>query len=291
MPAQQPIHGEGDYVVDVSLSSQELVYGLINHDNDTDYNSLTLRLGTPTVNTNTQHPRNTKIFAETRPGAPKQGSTNFYYDRISLAYYLQNYPDLTVDLTDDMVTMQDLIPWINTKFGLGLVAADVRPDTISRVPNAQNRFAISAGSLAWQDSIAFKVVLEPVDIATLTGNDVLDAINVVQEHPRTYGQLYGYAVPTTEMNATLKTLPLGELTATNGPTLASALSTVTGEYWAYNPAVSVRNLSGSSVRFNGLPADQDDYPVRQGFNRMVILDISVSKCQEFEGPLVLYYVA
>lgn len=291
MPAQQPIHGEGDYVVDVSLSSQQLVYGLINHDNETDYTSLTLRLGTPTVNNNIQHPRNTRIFAETRPGAPKQGSTFFYYDRISLAYYLQNYPDLTVDLTDDMKTMQDLVPWFNDKFGLGLVASDVRPDLISRVPNAQNRFAISAGSLAWQDSIAFRIVLEPVDIATLTGSNELDVINVVQEHPRTYGQLYGYATPTADMNAVLKTLPLGELSQTSGSNLASALSTATEDYWAFNTAASIRNLMEAAVRFNGRPADQTDYPVREGFNRMVIIDTAVSKCLEFEGPLVLYYVA
>lgn len=291
MPAQQPIHGEGDYVVDVSLSSQELVYGLINHDNDTDYTSLTLRLGTPTVNNNTQHVRNTKIHASTRPGAPKQGETDFYYDRISLAYYLQNYPDLTVDLTDDMLTMQDLIPWFNTKFGLGLVLADVRPDAISRTPNAQNRFTISAGSLAWQDSIAFKVTLEPIDIATLTGSNELDIINVVQEHPRTYGQLYGYATKTLDMNATLKSLPIGALTTANGPTLASALSTATEDYWAYNVAATVRNLMSAAVRFNGLPADQDDYPVREGFNRIVIIDTADSKCLEFESPLVLYYVA
>lgn len=291
MPAQQPIHGEGDYVVDVSLSSQELVYGLINHDNDTDYTSLTLRLGTPTVNNNTQHPRNTKIHASTRPGAPKQGETDFYYDRISLAYYLQNYPDLTVDLTDDMKTMQDLIPWFNTKFGLGLTALDVRPDVISRTPNAQNRFTISSGSLAWQDSIAFKVTLEPVDIGTLPGNNLLDVINVVQQHPRTYGQLYGYAVDTSTMNAVLKALPIGELTDSNGPTLASALSTATTDYWAYNAAATVRNVMGMSVRFNGNPADQTLYPVREGFNRMVILDTDTNKCLEFEGPLVLYYVA
>jgi hypothetical protein len=291
VPAQQPIHGEGDYVVDVSLSSQELVYGLINHDNDTDYTSLTLRLGTPTVNTNTQHDRNTRIYAETRPGAPKQGSTYFYYDRISLAYYLQNYPDLTVDLTDDMTTMQDLIPWFNNKFGLGLVAADVRADKISRVPNAQNRFTISSGSLAWQDSIAFKVTLEPVDISTLTGNDVFDAIHVVQEHPRTYGQMYGYAVPTSALNATLKGLPIGALSDTSGQNLASGLSTATEDYWAFSDAPSVRNLREGAVRFNGLPADQDEYPVREGFNRMVIVDIAVEKCLEFESPLVLYYVA
>lgn len=291
MPAQQPIHGEGDYVVDVSLSSQELVYGLINHDNQTDYTSLTLRLGTPTVNNNTQHPRNTKIHASTRPGAPKQGETDFYYDRISLAYYLQNYPDLTVDLTDDMTTMQDLIPWMNAKFGLGLVAADVRPDAISRTPNAQNRFVISAGSLAWQDSIPFKVTLEPIDIATLTGNNELDVINVVQQHPRTYGQLYGYATPTVDMNTALKTLPIGELSQTSGSNLASALSAATEDYWAFSAAASTRNLMESAVRFNGRPADQTDYPVREGYNRIVIIDTAANKCLEFESPLVLYYVA
>jgi len=273
------------------LSSQELVYGLINHDNQTDYTSLTLRLGTPTVNNNTQHPRNTKIHASTRPGAPKQGETDFYYDRISLAYYLQNYPDLTVDLTDDMTTMQDLIPWMNAKFGLGLVAADVRPDAISRTPNAQNRFVISAGSLAWQDSIPFKVTLEPIDIATLTGNNELDVINVVQQHPRTYGQLYGYATPTVDMNTALKTLPIGELSQTSGSNLASALSAATEDYWAFSAAASTRNLMESAVRFNGRPADQTDYPVREGYNRIVIIDTAANKCLEFESPLVLYYVA
>lgn len=289
MPAIQPIHGEGDYVVDVKLTSAELVYGLINHDNETDYTSLTLRLGTPTVNNNAQHDRNTKIFAQTRPGAPKQGSTYFYYDRISLAYYLQNYPDLEVDITDEMITMRDLIPWMNETFGLGLVAEDVRADLIDRSPNAENRFAMSAASLAWQDSVLLQITVPPVDIATLEGNPALDAIEVVSEHPRTYGQLYGYQVDTTAMTALLTGLPIGALSNLNGQNLSQALSTATTDYWAFDATPVVRNLYGASVRFNGRSSDQALYPTKPDNAYMVIVDIVESECLEFEGPLVLYY--
>lgn len=65
--------GTDYYVVDPSLPSSELVYGLINHDNGTNYTPTTLRLSTPQVNLDTEkYPRNSKIFAVTRPGAPVQ---------------------------------------------------------------------------------------------------------------------------------------------------------------------------------------------------------------------------
>ena len=232
--------GVDDYVVDTSLPSSELVYGLINHDNNTDYTPTTLRLSTPQVNMDiVKYPRNSRIFAVTRPGAAQQGSTWYYYDRISLPYYLQNYPEIRVEVPLGATTMRDLIPFFNETFNMGLVSADVRADAIDRSPNADNRFTISTTSLAWQDSVAIIIEADKIDISTLPGNPELDLIAVVEEHPMTYGEMYGYWTNTKAIGPTLYNIPITKLA---DDVLARALSQVTGDFWSYAPTQGPLNL-------------------------------------------------
>lgn len=279
--------GAGDYVVDPSLPSSELVFGLINHDNGTNYTPTTLRLATPQVNMDTvKYPRNSRIFAVSRPGAPTQGQTWYYYDRISLPYYLQNYPEIMVELPDGATTMRDLIPFFNETFNMGLVPEDVRPDLIDRSPNATNRFTISTSSLAWQDSVAIIIDAAKIDISTLPGDADLDIIKVVEQQPMTYGELYGYWTNTANIGPTLFGIPMTPL---QNDVLARALSQATGDYWAYDPATSERNLYGARVSYNGRIVDQTTWPGMVGKAYVIVVEIDPTFCAEFQGPLVLYY--
>lgn len=285
----QIVYKEGTdyYVVDPSLPSSDLVFGLINHDNGTNYTPTTLRLSTPQVNMDTvKFPRNSKIFAVTRPGAAVQGSTWYYYDRISLSFYLQNYPEIDVEVPPGATTMQDLIPFFNETFNMGLTNADVRPDLIDFSPNAINRFTISTGSLAWQDSVLINVDAAKIDLAKVTGDDELDLIQVVAEHPMTYGELYGYWTNTKPIGPVLMDVPMTTLA---DDTLARALTSVTGDFWTHQSKLSPMNLFNGKVLFNGRIVDQTEWPGNADKGYMMVVNLDPTYCSEFQNPLVLYY--
>lgn len=279
--------GTDYYVVDPSLPSSELVYGLINHDNGTNYTPTTLRLSAPQVNLDTEkYPRNSKIFAVTRPGAPVQGSTWYYYDRISLPYYLQNYPEIRVEVPEGATTMRDLIPFMNSTFNMGLRAEDVRPDLIDFGVNAVNRFTISTASLAWQDSVEIIVDAAKIDLATLVGNDELGIIQVVTEHPMTYGELYGYWTNTKPIGPVLFDIPITKLA---DDVLARALTSVTGDFWTHESKLSQFNLYNGTVLYNGRIVDQTEWPGNADKGYMMVVNVDPTFCSEFQNPLVLYY--
>lgn len=279
--------GTDHYLVDPSLPSSELVYGLINYDNSTNYTPTTLRLSLPQVNLDTaNYPRNSRIFAVTRPGAPVQGSTWYYYDRISLPYYLQNYPTIYVDVPPGATTMQDLIPFFNETFNMGLQPEDVRADQIDFAPNAPNRFTISTASLAWQDSVEIVVEAARIDIGTLTGNDELDLVQVVATKPMTYGELYGYWTNTKPIGPVLANIPITTLA---DDTLPRALTSVTGDFWAYDTKLSNFNLQNAKVKYNGRIVDQTEWPGNVDKGYMMVVEVDPTFCSEFQNPLVLYY--
>jgi len=275
------------YPVDPSLPSSELVYGLINYDNGTNYTPTTLRLSTPQVNMDTiKYPRNSKIFAVSRPGAPTQGSTWYYYDRISLPYYLSNYPEIHVEVPPGGLTMRSLIPFFNETFNMGLEAQDVRDDLIDFTPNAVNRFTISTASLAWQDSVEIVVEAEKIDIGTLPGLSELDLIQVVDQHPKTYGELYGYWTNTKPIGPVLFDIPMTRLA---NDVLARALTSVTGDFWSHVSKASPFNLYNATVKYNGRIVDQTEWPGNADKGYMLVVNVDPVFCTEFQNPLVLYY--
>lgn len=279
--------GTDRYPVDPSLPSSDLVYGLINFDNGTNYTPTTLRLSVPQVNLDTvQYPRNSRIFAVTRPGAPVQGSTWYYYDRISLPHYLSNYPTIYVDVPPGATTMRDLIPFFNETFNMGLQAADVRADLIDFAPNASNRFTISTASLAWQDSVEIVVEAARIDIGTLPGSDELDLIQVVAEHPMTYGEMYGYWTNTKPIGPVLFNIPITPLA---DDTLSRALTSVTGDFWTHESKLSNFNLWNAQVKYNGRIVDQTTWPGNAEKGYMMVVEVDPTFCSEFQNPLVLYY--
>ncbi len=283
----QPKEGDnGIYPVDVSLTSSELVYGLINHDNETNHSALTLRLGIPFTNPDPQYNRNTKIKAMSTPGAPRPGSTYFWYDRLSLDQYLQNHQNIVIPVSDGMKTMQDAVEWFNTEFELGLVKDDVKPDVINFEPNAVNKFTISSTSLAWQGSVNVRFEVDKIDIGTVVGNENLDCIHVASATNTVYGELYGYAVDTKDIGVVLYQTPTAELTE---DTLAKALTSASGDFWAYDEKQSVRNLYKADVTFNGRVTDQVTHKGKPNYEYMMLVQPNDLYCVGFQGPLVLYY--
>lgn len=287
MNAPQPLAGANErYHVDVSLPSEELVYGLINHDNETTYSPVTLKLGTPFANPDPQYARNTKMKARTALGAPHPGSSYFWYDRIVLQDYLVKHPVIIVPVEDDMKTMQDVAPWFSKTFGLGITPEEVRPNEINFEPNAVNKFEIASDCLAWIGAVNVTFEIDKSDISKLPGDSILDCLNVTEVDKTVAGEIYGYHVDTTEFAEELYTTPVTGLT--NG-VVANALRIATSDLWVYGDTAAEFNLFGATVTFNSRTNDQLVYPGKPGYEYCIVIKPNPAYCNGFDGSLVMYY--
>lgn len=284
-------YGDDAYVVDVSLPSSVLVYGLINHDNNTLWDGTTLRLSTPIVNPNADKNRNTRVFAVALPGATDQGSTYFWYDRISLSYYLSNFPTIDIQMDDSWTTTHDLIPWFNSKFGLGLEKSDVRAEYLDLTPNAENWFNISGTSLAWMDGVLINLLTDKVDISDLEGTPVLDGVYTTTQADTIYGPLYGFALNTTSPSTQNNLFVMNQTKVDNGDlaTLLASLDTLGGNTWVHANTAGPCNTFEANMVFNGVITNQSAHPARAGYTRVLVVDMSTTYCTNFQNPLVIYY--
>lgn len=140
------------YVVDVSLPSSELVYGLINHDNHSTFSADDVFFGVPAATTSGSL-RNTAITLYRQPpyGYDSMAIT---YDRLDLDEALQKHLPIILSLQDTDSNIIDLISYFNETFGLGLIDGEVIGGEID-VSRDTNSFAISPASLAWQGEVQF----------------------------------------------------------------------------------------------------------------------------------------
>lgn len=135
------------YVPDISLTSDELVYQLINNDNGTYYDAAHLTLGTPSVNTTDYLDKNTRITVT----HPKYGTIDgalLYYNRMNIQPIFDATFPLFLCLSGES-DASALGPYFQSVYGVGLQSADIAPQVISGTANTELTFTIADSSLAW----------------------------------------------------------------------------------------------------------------------------------------------
>lgn len=135
------------YVPDISLTSDELVYQLINNDNGTYYDAAHLTLGVPSVNTTDYSDKNTRITAS----HPKYGaidSTLLYYNRLNFQEVFDNTFPLFVCL-DGESNATGLAPYLQLVYGVGFTSSDISPLVVAGTIGTELTFTVAGASLAW----------------------------------------------------------------------------------------------------------------------------------------------
>ena len=159
------------YVVDTSLPSVDLVYGLINNDNNTVYSKSTLNLATPTTNTNPAIDRNSKILASNIKYS--NNTLMLYYDRLDIADVLRM--ELPIILSNVTETTVDQMMWFfNSTYKMGLTKAEISASAVDLTGNTTT-WTIEDSSMAWVGNLPLTIL--PTGYGLLvdeTDNQLLD---------------------------------------------------------------------------------------------------------------------
>lgn len=159
------------YVVDTSLPSVDLVYGLINNDNNTVYSKSTLNLATPETNTNPAIDRNSKILASNIKYS--NNTLMLYYDRLDIADVLRM--ELPIILSNVTETTVDQMMWFfNSTYKMGLTKAEISASAVDLTGNTTT-WTIADNSMAWVGNLPLTIL--PSGYGLLvdeTNNQLLD---------------------------------------------------------------------------------------------------------------------
>ncbi|CAD5236227.1 virion structural protein [Klebsiella phage vB_KvM-Eowyn] len=110
------------YIVDLSLPASELVYGLINNDNDTNYRPDKVTLGEVSA-VPSDTPRNSTLTLS-RVNYPLM-TLAIFYDRLTFEEVIDSDFPIVISREVGDVTTWDLINGVNEGLGFGLVSADI----------------------------------------------------------------------------------------------------------------------------------------------------------------------
>lgn len=143
----------GFYIVDLSLPSDEMVLGLINNDNELALRADEVSLGVPAINVDIlRHPRDTTMLVTN--GRYSRDKLRVYYDRLSIEEVISlKYPIIVKGVTGD--TVSDLLTYVNSEYGLGLVPADIVDAALTDLTEevASTELDMQATNRAWLGSV------------------------------------------------------------------------------------------------------------------------------------------
>lgn len=280
------------YQVDVSLPSQDLVYGLINHDNPPGEGEQILTpelmvLGTPQAN-QTAFDRNTQIAATATARLTEledyQGTAILAYDRINIGTYLRNVSPISIDMPE-ATTMRELWPTIKEMFGLGIDVTEIVDDTLNWDTVNGQLLKIAPGSLAWTGSVRILMKARVPNLNDIVARKQCDGLRFQGIGTQTSGEVYSYGRDTSNVVDFLEMLVTG--TTISDITVADMLSEITGDKWQMDQAPLPYNVFNAWVTFNGQLGG--NIPKRAGFTHGIEIAIDSNYCLAVGGPLVFYY--
>ncbi len=148
----------GFYIVDLSLPSDEMVLGLINNDNELALRMDEVNLGVAQVNTDViRHPRDTTMLVTN--GKYARDTLRVYYDRLSIEDVISmKYPIIVRGVADGNVS--DLLTYVNSEYGLGLVPADIVDAALSDLTEeiASAELDMQSTNRAWLGSVPILIL-------------------------------------------------------------------------------------------------------------------------------------
>lgn len=140
-----------------NLAPDALLMELINRTNGTSFTPGQLSFGTPVALTGENDLRNTAVMASPALLSPFLSTVMLHYDRLDLAELALDR-DTSFERFGAMM-ISDLLPQINTRYGVALTSADIVDAPLPPATGEPVEVVLQAvqASLVWQGSATYQV--------------------------------------------------------------------------------------------------------------------------------------
>lgn len=163
--------------LDFSLAPAQILVDQINDDNSSSFTTALFNFGVPAADGGA---KNTKIVLTAAGGSGYSGTRDIYYNRVDLATVPGNRG--TTFQVGDAETLAELIPEINTLYGINLTAADYNDVAIPAFPGEAPHetqtinLVAKSGSIVWRGTLVLTLNANDIDLVEAIENNSLNGL-------------------------------------------------------------------------------------------------------------------
>lgn len=271
--------------------SVDLITDLINVANETTLDENKISFGEPVVITPDENGHNTTCVVSSVPGSGYRGDVTVSYIRLAIDLLFKN---IAVNLdVSSAVTTKDLLPLLNSKYGLGLTIDDIEDNAIDTATQpVTHTIVMKETSLAYINQVVTTIGPDPeigekLDTVILTTN-LNGLLYPNADTTKAQAREYSWGVDASSISAYLEVRATGEEITDDA--LATELNKIVPNTWVYDAdAAQDYNTAGATVLFAG--ANSADKDTNQTYNRIVQITLSDTLCGNMGGVLTLGYTA
>lgn len=275
--------------------SVDLIIDLINVANSTSLNNTKISFGAPSVLTGDPNNHNTGVNVLAVPGSGYIGDVDVTYNRLDIGLLFKNIA-LNLDVSAPTST-KDLLPLLNSKYGLGLTIDDIEDNAIDMSGNAPHSHVIvmKDSSLAYIGQVTTTIGPDPevgerLDTVILTTN-LNGLLYPNADTSKAQAREYSWGIDASSISAYLQVRTKDEVIADDS--LAVELNKIVPDVWVYDADAADYNTAGAKVTYAGVndrvDANGDPRDTNSKFARIVQFQLSDTLCANMGGILTLGY--
>lgn len=270
--------------LDYSKSSLQLALDLINNKLESNLRQRDIRL--ENISYLEEGIYNTRATIVPVENSGYYGNVDIEYDRINIAYFFRGVSVLINPAYQRLVS--DLLPAINSLYGLGLTKDDIEDGIIetTKLP-FKITIKIKENNPAFYGNFTV-IVKDPNKSLTDLFNDIsIGGIPYpTEDKNKIQGPLYFYA---SDYSVLKKVFVLYDENNIADKTLLDAFNHVDDVKWLLNENKQPFNLFNAKVIYNGPIGSNNSYTKRDDFTHVFVLKVDEKYCNNISGNLVLHY--
>ncbi|ANZ50582.1 putative virion structural protein [Erwinia phage vB_EamM_Stratton] len=259
----------------------------INKQNNTALTWNQIASGYPEVIQSEGAERNTRVLLYGLNGQGYKGSVSIEYDRIDMPTLFRNL--VPVIITNPKDKLSDLLPFLNEKYGLSLIADDIVDQSVKDLGDSWLLdVAIKPGCLAWQGGFTLrfaKFIPNLKDVVTDVDLSVIIAPYTVDVKPHAEYVAYGYDWSELSKSFVTDWAFNRVLTAAD----VDALNEVVPLKFAFVNGATAQpgQIALSGARFKGVTAVTPNSKYDEDFERVATIDLAADS--NYSGSLILHF--
>lgn len=275
--------------------SVDLIIDLINVANSTSLNNTKISFEAPSVLTDDPNNHNTGVKVVAIQGSGYIGDVDVTYNRLDIGLLFKNIA-LNLDVTSPTTTA-DLLPKLNSKYGLGLTIDDIEDNAVDMSGSGPHSHVIvmKTTSLAYIGQVTTTIGPDPevgerLDTVILQTN-LNGLLYPNSDTTKAQAREYSWGIDASSISAYLQVRVKDEVIGDDS--LAVELNKIVPDVWVYDASAADYNTAGAKVTYAGVndatDADGNPRDTNKAFARIVQFQLSDTLCANMGGILTLGY--
>lgn len=267
--------------------SREMLLEAINKQNNTNLTWNQIASGYPEIIQSEGAERNTRVLLYGLNGQGYKGTVNIEYDRIDMPTLFRGL--VPVVITNPKDKLSDLLPFLNEKYGLSLIADDIVDQSVKDLGDSWLLdVAIKPGCLAWQGGFTLRFAKFIPDLKDIIADvDLSVIIAPYSVGPKPHAEYVAYGYDWSELSTSFtKDWAINRLLTIDD---VNALNEVVPLKFAFTTGAAAQpgEIALFGAKFKGVTAVTPNSKYDDAYQRVATLELDPDS--NYTGSLILHF--